>query len=268
MESRNKEHPYCSRICCQEAIKNAIKIKENSPQSEVYILYRDIRTYGLNELYYKKARELGIIFINYDEECLPEVTLDGENVFVSVRDALLRRDLILNPDLLVLSAGITAEPGNENLSKFLKVPLNEDKFFLEAHVKLRPVEFATDGVFLAGLAHSPLTIEEAIVQARAAAGKASIILSKEGIEAGGKVAEVNERNCVGCGVCESVCAYGAIKLEEKKIFGELKKVSSVNPSLCKGCGACAGGCRSNAIDISGFSNEEIVDAIDAILEPI
>ena len=268
VESRNKEHPYCSRICCQEAIKNAIKIKENSPQSEVYILYRDIRTYGLNELYYKKARELGIIFINYDEDCLPEVTLDGENVFVSVRDALLRRDLILNPDLLVLSAGITAEPGNENLSKFLKVPLNEDKFFLEAHVKLRPVEFATDGVFLAGLAHSPLTIEESIVQARAAAGKASIILSKEGIEAGGKVAEVNERNCVGCGVCESVCAYGAVKLEEKKIFGELKKVSSVNPSLCKGCGACAGGCRSNAIDISGFSNEEIVDAIDAILEPI
>lgn len=268
VESRNEEHPYCSRMCCQEAIKNSIKIKEMSPKSEVYILYRDIRTYGLNELYYKKARELGVIFINYDEDYMPEVTLDEGNVLVNVRDTLLRRDLVLKADLLVLSVGITAEPGNKDLSKFLKIPLNEDNFFLEAHVKLRPVEFATDGVFLAGLAHSPIGIEEAIIQARAAAGKASIILSKEGIEAGGIVAEVNERNCVGCGVCESVCAYSAIKLEEKKIFGEIRKVSFVNPSLCKGCGACVAGCRSNAIDLLGFTNEEIVDAVDSILEPV
>ncbi len=267
VESRNEEHPYCSRICCQEAVKNSIKIKEISPQTEVFILYRDVRTYGLSELYYKKARELGVIFINYDEAAPPEVEVQEENVFVSVFDALLRREVVLKPDLLVLSVGISADEGNDVLSKFLKVPLNEDKFFLEAHVKLRPVEFATDGIFLAGLAHSPLPIEEAIVQARAAAGKASIVLSKEGIEAGGKVASVNERNCVGCGVCEAICSYSAIKIEEKKVLGIIKRVASVNSSLCKGCGACAGGCKSSAIDILGFTNEEIADAIDALLEP-
>jgi heterodisulfide reductase subunit A len=187
---------------------------------------------------------------------------------VRAHDQVLHRDLIFHPDLLVLGVGISPQADNETLAKLLKVPLTQDHFFLEAHVKLRPVEFATDGVFLAGMAHSPRSIEESIVQAQAAAGRAAVILAKEGIEAGGKVATVIERNCAGCGVCESVCAYSAVQVVEKKVLGQMKRVAEVNATLCKGCGACSGGCRSNAIDLEGFTNEEIVDAVEAMLQPI
>lgn len=268
VESRDEKHPYCSRICCQEAVKNALKIKETSPSTEVYILNRDVRTYGYHELLYRKAREHGIVFIRFDKERKPEVFMDNGNVCLEVYDSLIQREIELKPDLLVLSTGITANPGNFDLAKFLKVPLTQDGFFLEAHAKLRPVDFATDGIFLAGLAHSPRNIEETIVQAQAAAGKACIILAKEGIEAGGKVAFVNEKNCSGCGTCEEVCAYSAVEVKIKKVLGHEKRVAEVNSSLCKGCGSCTAGCRSSAIDIEGFTNEEISDAVDALLEPI
>jgi len=267
VESRDETHPYCSRICCQEAIKNSIRLKEGSPQTEVYVLYRDMRAYGMRELSYQRARELGVIFLPYDPERKPEVTANGR-LTVRAHDRVLHRDLIFHPDLLVLSTGISPQADNETLAKLLKVPLTQDRFFLEAHVKLRPVEFATDGVFLAGMAHSPRSIEESIVQAQAAAGRAAVILAKEGIEAGGKVATVIERNCAGCGVCESVCAYSAVQVVEKKVLGQMKRVAEVNTTLCKGCGACSGGCRSNAIDLEGFTNEQIVDAVEALLQPI
>jgi heterodisulfide reductase subunit A len=268
VESRDEKHPYCSRICCQEAVKNALKIKEISPSTEVYVLNRDIRTYGYHELLYRKAREKGVVFIRFEKERKPEVFMDNGNVCLEVFDSAIQRVIELKPDLLVLSTGITANPGNFDLAKFLKVPLTQDGFFLEAHAKLRPVDFATDGIFLAGLAHSPRNIEETIVQAGAAAGKACIILAKDFIEAGGKVAFVNERNCSGCGTCEEVCAYSAVELKIKKVMGHEKRVAEVNATLCKGCGSCTAGCRSSAIDIDGFTNEEICDAVDALLEPI
>jgi len=265
VESRDEDHPYCSRVCCQEALRNSLKIKELSPETEVLVLYRDIRSYGLNEAYYTKAREAGVLFLNYREEAKPEVYQEG-TLRVRLQEGILNRFIDLPADYVVLSVGISPNPENEKLARLFKVPLNQDGFFLEAHAKLRPVEFATDGVFLAGLAHSPRLVEESIAQAKAAAGKAAILLSKEGIEAGGKIAKVNERVCVGCGLCELVCAYGAIKVVEKKVLGQLKKVAEVNPSLCKGCGACAGGCRSNAIDLEGFSNEQLSEALEAMLE--
>jgi len=189
-------------------------------------------------------------------------------VAVNVFDSLLQREIELCPDMLVLSTGVSPNPDNEELAKFLKVPLTADKFFLEAHAKLRPVDFATDGIFLAGLAHSPRNIEETITQARAAAGKAAIILSKEGIEAGGKIAFVKTINCSGCGSCEQVCPYTAIALKNPPNSSPLKRVAEVNASLCKGCGSCASACRSNAIDVEGFSNDEISQAVDALLEPM
>ncbi|MGB9552791.1 MAG: 4Fe-4S dicluster domain-containing protein, partial [bacterium] len=265
VESRDNDHPYCSRVCCQEALRNSLKIKELSPNTEVIVLYRDIRSYGLNELYYTQAREAGVLFLNYREEAPPEVYKNG-TLRVRVQEGILNRVIDLPADYVVLSVGIRPNPENERLAKLFKVPLTQDGFFLEAHAKLRPVEFATDGVFLAGLAHSPRLVEESIAQAKAAAGKAAILLSKEGIEAGGKIAKVNERICVGCGLCELICTYGAIKVVEKKVLGQLKKVAEVNPSLCKGCGACAGGCRPNAIDLEGFSNAQISEALEAMLE--
>ncbi len=263
--SRNEEHPWCSRICCQEALKNALKFKEKNPQGSVYILFRDIRTYGFSERLYSEARSKGIVFIRYSEERPPQVIKRDGKIEVKIYDRLLKEDVILSPDLLILSAGVVPDrENNERLSKLLKVPINEDGFFLEAHMKLRPVDFATDGIFLAGLAHSPKNIRESISQANAAVSRALTVLTKDSIETSGIVASVNELKCVGCGICVSVCPYSALDLEKKKVLGREKEVSSVNPALCKGCGACAAACRMNAIDLQGFTNEEVLSEIEAL----
>ena len=252
--SRNDEHPYCSKMCCAEAIKNALKAKEMYPELEITILFRDIRTYGFKESYYREAREKGVIFIQYDEKNPPEVTPSKNKLNIKVKTPK-NEDYIINSALLVLSAGIYANrEENEELAKMLKVPLNEDNFFLEAHVKLRPVDFATEGVFVAGLAHCPKTIEDSISQANAAVSRACTILSKEEIEAEGKTARINMARCIGCGMCVENCAYNAIELIEDRRFG---RVASINQALCKGCGACSGNCRCAAIDILGFTGEEI-----------
>jgi heterodisulfide reductase subunit A len=245
-------------MCCAEAIKNAIKAKEANPSLEIVILFRDIRTYGFKELYYRKARALGIVFIRYDEKNLPEVTSEGESLKIEVINPKMGK-IVINSDLLVLSAGIVAlGEENEELAKNLKVPLNEDHFFLEAHVKLRPVDFATEGVFVAGLAHCPKTIEDSISQANAAVSRACTILSKDEVEAEGKVASVDMARCSGCGMCIENCAYNAIELIEDRRFG---LVASINKALCKGCGACSGNCRCSAIDIAGFTSEQIFEMI-------
>ncbi|MHA1707008.1 MAG: FAD-dependent oxidoreductase [Promethearchaeota archaeon] len=251
--SRNEEHPYCSKMCCAEAIKNALKAKELNPDLQVVILYRDIRTYGFKEIYYRKARENGVLFLRYDEKDPPVVSSEENKLKVEVKTPKLGK-VLLDADLLVLSAGIVASEENEELAKMLKVPLNEDNFFLEAHVKLRPVDFATEGVFVAGLAHAPKTIEDSIAQANAAVSRACTILSKDYIEAEGKVAVVNPARCSGCGMCVENCAYNAIELIEDRRFGI---VASINQALCKGCGACSGNCRCSAIDIMGFSAMQI-----------
>jgi len=259
--SRNGDHPYCSRVCCSEAVKNALKLKSLSPETTVYILYRDIRTYGFKEDYYEKAREEGVIFIRYEPEREPRLERVEAGLGVAVYEPILRDELLIHTDLLVLSAGIVAGSKNEQLSKMLKVPLNEDGFFLEAHMKLRPVDFATEGIFLAGLAHSPKSIDESISQAHAAVARALTYLSKTHLETIGTVSEVDEKKCIGCGLCESICPYKAIEILTKRTIVGEKLVAQVNKALCKGCGACVASCRSGSIDLKGFTTEEIVSQI-------
>ncbi|HEB10299.1 MAG TPA: CoB--CoM heterodisulfide reductase iron-sulfur subunit A family protein [Spirochaetales bacterium] len=265
--SRNGQYPYCSRVCCSQAIKNALKLKEINPEVNVYMLYRDIRTYGLKELYYKKAREKGVIFIRYEEGEEPQIEAQNSKseqqasngeVLVKAYDPILQRNLVINADLVVLSSAIRARKENKILSQMLKVPLNADGFFLEAHVKLRPVDFATDGIFVCGLAHYPKDVSETICQAKAASARAVTILRKDEIEAEGRVSQIRKERCSGCGLCIEICPYTAIELEE----GE--RVAIVNEALCKGCGACAASCRSAAIDLKGFKDEQILAALSVV----
>ncbi len=256
--SRDDDHPYCSRICCGTAVKNALHLKELNPKVRVYVLCRDVRVYGLNERWYRKAREKGVVFVRYDEASKPTATNKNGRLVVETKDSILARSLALDADLLVLSTGIEPNEDNRQLSQLLKVPLDADGFFLEAHVKLRPVDFATEGVFVCGLAHYPKDISESIAQARAAASRAATVLSKSEIEAEGKVAAVDTSRCSGCGECVEVCAYKAIELDV------VRRVAVVNEATCKGCGTCAATCRAGAIDLKGFRNEQILLAVDAI----
>ena len=258
--SRTKERPYCSKVCCSQAVKNALKIKELNPSSNVYILYKDLRTYSFKEEFYQKAREVGVIFLRYPEEKEPEAIIEDGRIKVKVFDPVLNGELIIKPTLLVLSAGIVSQEGNNELAKMLKIPLNEDDFFLEAHVKLRPVEFATDGIFVAGLAHSPKPVEESISQALAAAGKAAVPLSKGLVSIEPIVSSVDEDKCIGCGLCESLCAFSAIRLVSKE---GVNKAETIVAS-CKGCGLCAANCPEQAISMGHFRDEEIVAQIRAL----
>jgi len=259
--SRNDERPYCSRICCSEAIKNSLKLKAMAPEINVYVLYRDIRTYGFKEDYYEKAREAGVIFIRYDLEREPRLERDQNGLRVVVWEPILRDELAIETDLLVLSPAIVPSTDNESLAKMLKVPLNEDGFFLEAHMKLRPVDFATEGIFLAGLCHSPKGIDESLSQAKAASARALTYLSKTKLETIGTVSWVDERKCVGCGLCEDLCPYRAIEIVLRRTVVGEKKVAQINAALCKGCGVCAASCRSGSIDLKGFTTEAVVAQI-------
>ncbi|UCD26090.1 MAG: CoB--CoM heterodisulfide reductase iron-sulfur subunit A family protein, partial [Candidatus Bathyarchaeota archaeon] len=262
--SRCDERPYCSRMCCGEAVKNALKIKEKDPNANVYILYRDIRTYGLKEEHYEKAREAGIIFIRYDEENKPKVqkiSSDGNKVLqVSFFEPTIQEEIAIDANMVVLSVAVIPPKDNETLAKMLKVPINEDGFFLEAHVKLRPVDFATEGIFVCGMAHSPKSMEESISQAKAAVSRACTVLTKDTIEAEGVIATVNPNRCTACELCILVCAYNAIEIEETRTG----KRAKVNSALCKGCGACAATCRCSAIDIKGFTDRQIDSIISAV----
>jgi heterodisulfide reductase subunit A len=271
--SRTKERPYCSKVCCSQAVKNALKIKELNPFSNVYVLYKDLRTYSFKEEFYQKARDVGVTFLRYSDEREPEVaevadtSATDEKIKITVFDPLLGEELIIMSDLLVLSVGILPEEGTEELAKMLKVPLNEDGFFLEAHVKLRPVEFASEGIFVAGLAHSPKPIEESISQALVAAGKAAITLSKGFLSVEPIVSTVDEEKCIGCGLCESLCAFGAIRVAEVADTSATKdgtnKAETIAAS-CKGCGLCAANCPQHAISMGHFRDEEITAQIRAL----
>ncbi|MEO0129373.1 MAG: CoB--CoM heterodisulfide reductase iron-sulfur subunit A family protein [candidate division WOR-3 bacterium] len=258
--SRDQERNYCSRICCSQAIKNALFIKEKNPESEVIIFYKDIRTYGLSEIYYQKARDLGVVFIRYDNEFKPEVIPNNGKLLIRSREPILNEIVEIPADLLVLSTGILPDKTNRKIAQLLKVPLNEDGFFLEAHMKLRPVDFATDGIFICGMAHSPKTIDESIAQALAASARAGIILSKNKIEVLPIVAEVDDEKCIGCGICEKLCAYQAHELKKK----EKGFRSEVISAYCKGCGSCAASCPQRAITMKHFTNEQIMAMVEAI----
>ena len=253
--SRIPERPYCSRYCCSEAMKNALKLKEMDPAREVTVIYRDIRTFGLKEDYYKKARELNVRFIRYDEERKPEVIQQGDKLSIRVFDPIMNGPVEFKTDLLALSVGTVPNPENVAIGNMLKVPTNQDGFFLEAHVKLRPVDFATDGVFMCGMAHAPKLSEDAIVQANAAVSRAGTILTKDFIEAEGKTAFVNKERCSACGLCEENCPFGAIRVNV------VEGCAEVNAILCKGCGVCTASCRMNAVDLNGFTNEEELEQI-------
>ncbi len=263
--SREADRPYCSRICCTEAVKNALAIKELNPETDVCVLYRDIRTYGMREEYYRQAREKGVVFIRFAPETKPDVRVVDGRPIVTVNDPILGRAMVLQPDVLVLSSGIVPQSGSEELAQMLKVPLNSDGFFLEAHMKLRPVDFATDGVFMAGLCHFPKFIDEATSQAQAAASRAATILSRDTLDAEATVANVDPAKCSACHMCEGLCAYHAI---EVKVVNERtgKQAAVVNEAMCKGCGACAANCRSLAIDIRGFQSDNISREIAALLD--
>ncbi|MCK4758355.1 MAG: CoB--CoM heterodisulfide reductase iron-sulfur subunit A family protein, partial [Thermoplasmata archaeon] len=251
--SRDEERPYCSRVCCGVAIRNALEIKKKNPETEIFMLYRDIRTYGFKEGYFMEAAEKGIIFIRYDDDNMPLVEKADGTLEVKINDPILERQLLLRPDALILSAGILPQDGNEILSQMLKLPITKDGFFLEAHMKLRPVDFANEGVYLCGMAHSPMYIEEAVAQASAAAARASTVLSKKTLESEAVISQVDESLCAGCGLCVQACPFSAIELEDE--------VAHVNPAICKGCGLCAATCRSGAIQQKGFKDQQMLTMI-------
>ena len=263
--SRDEERAYCSRVCCSEAVKNALKIKELAPETNVYILFRDVRTYGFREKYYTEARQKDIIFMRYDESRKPEVTQNGDGVQVEVFDQTLRTSIEIPADLVVLSVGIVADEENDVLAKFLKVPLNKDKFFLEAHMKLRPVDFATDGVYLCGLAHSAKAIDESIIQAQATASRAATILANDTIALEATISEVLDEFCDGCAYCVEPCPYQAITLIEYMREGAVKKTVEVNEKACKGCGCCMATCPKKGILVKGFTLEQIGAQVNAAL---
>ncbi|WP_003543550.1 NAD(P)-binding protein [Desulfotomaculum nigrificans] len=257
--SREPDRPYCSRVCCTHAIKNALKIKELNPAANVFILYRDIRTYGFKEEYYTEARRKGVIFVRYSVDDKPQVTANGNKVTVTITDHVLQRPIKIDADILALATGIQPRPDTERLSQLFKVPLNADGFFLEAHMKLRPVDFAADGLYLCGLAHGPKNITETIAQANAAAVRAVTLLSKGQLESLGITAEVDTELCKGCGICVEACAYGARVLDERR------GVALVREVLCQGCGACVAACPSGATQQRGFEKQQLLAMMDAAL---
>lgn len=265
--SREEPRLYCSRVCCSQAVQNAIRLKAQYPRVNVHVLYRDMRTYGMREQYYAQARDQGVMFTRFDLNDRPEVTWNGRATApaVVIKDPVLGLKTALKADLLVLSTGMVADiEANDALAKQLKVPLNQDGFFLEAHVKLRPVEFATDGVYVAGLAHGPKSSDESIAQALAAASRACVLLSRRELEAHGTIGDVDPERCMACGLCEKICAFGAITLEIQRIGRSDRLLAKINPALCKGCGACSAGCRCGAITMRGFTDEQIAAEISAL----
>ncbi|MBW1753130.1 MAG: CoB--CoM heterodisulfide reductase iron-sulfur subunit A family protein, partial [Deltaproteobacteria bacterium] len=261
--SREPDRPYCSKICCTTSVQQAIALKTEKPDLKVYILYRDLRTYGQREELYRKARELGVLFFRYTVEEKPVVeqtTVDAkEKLQITVRDHVLGQPVRFQVDYLNLATAIIPK-NSEELAQLFKVPLSEDKFFLEAHMKLRPVDFATDGVFVCGLAHYPKPIEESIAQAQAAAARAANVLAQEFVEVEPIVSEVNQDLCIGCGLCEASCSFGAIHLV--KVEGQGYRAENISAS-CKACGVCAAACPQQAIDMIHFRDRQIVAAICA-----
>jgi len=259
--ARCAERPYCSRICCTTAIKNALEIKDRCPGAEVYILYRDAETQGTRyEAYYGQAREAGIQFIRYDTDRPPEVL--GERVMVY--DEMLGAKLSIPCDMVVLSTPLIAAEGAHELAQMLKVPLDEHGFFMEAHVKLRPLDFATDGIYVAGTARWPSHLEETITQAYGVAARAATVLAKEHVTSSGIVARVNEHLCRGCGRCAEICEFGAPSLE---VSSSGVKVAHVNAVMCKGCGVCASVCPTGAMQARHFTEEQVTAMVRAALEP-
>jgi heterodisulfide reductase subunit A len=261
--SREPRRPYCSRVCCTHSVQSAIKLKELNPEMDVYILNRDLRTYGEREDLYKRAREMGVVFIRFTLDAKPVVTKEGAGLFVTVIDPILQRPLKIPADYLVLASGI--EPhGNKELVEFFKCGQNEDGFLNEAHPKLRPVDMSIDGLFLAGLCNYPKPVDEAIAQAKAAVSRANVILSRDAMQLGAIKSYVTDK-CDGCAMCLDVCPYMALKIETREVNGETKKHIVADNALCKGCGLCAATCSKGGIYVQGFTLDQLKAQVDAAL---
>jgi heterodisulfide reductase subunit A len=260
---RQEDRDYCARVCCSHAIKNALKLKEINSEMDIYIFFRDIRAYGFAEDYYREASEKDVKFIRYEPDDRPRVeAAEAESrpvLRVTLPDYILGKKLSIDADYLALAAAVIPPAGNREIAQLFKVSLGPDEFFKEAHVKLRPVEFGTEGVYLCGLAHYPKHIPEAINQAYGAASRALTLLSHDIVTVSGSVCEVKENDCVSCGACITVCTYGAIEFRET-LQG---RKAWVNPVLCKGDGLCSAKCPTNAIFLKHFTDEDLLSQIDA-----
>jgi heterodisulfide reductase subunit A2 len=262
--SRCEERPYCSRVCCAHTVKKAIELKEMDPDKQVYVLYRDIRTYGLNEIGYHKARQLGVIFMQYDPEHKPEVYRENAKIVILAKDHVLRQPVAIYADYLVLAAAI--EPaGTAGLSKLFKFSVDEDGFVNEAHPKLRPVDMSVEGLFVAGLCHYPKPLDEAIAQARAAVSRASVLLAKTEMKLDPIKSFVTEQ-CDGCALCVDVCPYNAISLVEYQGDSGMLKRIETDTALCKGCGICAATCPKGGVQVHGFTMDQLMAQVEALIK--
>ena len=260
--SRCPENPNCSRICCQSAIKNALRLLDLNPRIQIYVLYRDMRTYAFQEDYYRRARERGVLFFRYDEQEKPVVQADGGRVGVTFTDPILGRGMKLSADCLALSTGLIAdEEGAEDLAVVFRLPRTGDGYFLEDHVKLRPVDLPVPGFFVAGTAHAPKTIRESIAQAQAAAGRAQTLLAKNVINLGAAVARVEAKKCAACLVCVRACPFDVP-------FINAEGYSEIDPAKCQGCGVCAAECPAKAIQLMQYEDDHIMAKLDGLLERV
>jgi len=258
--SREPDRPYCSRVCCTHTIVSALELKKQNPDMQIYIMYRDMRTYGEREQLLTEARSKGIIFFRYDPEHKPKVLAGKDSLEIEIIDTILNRPVTIKAELLTLATAIVP-PQNDRLATFFKIPVNADGFFIEAHAKLRPVEFATEGVFLCGLSHYPKSVDESVAQSLAAASRAGCLIAAGKVFAAGTVAHVNPVFCSSCGVCIEICPFSApLFVEEGPFTGKAR----INPVLCKGCGLCVASCRSGAINLKGFGTDQIMSMINEI----
>jgi heterodisulfide reductase subunit A2 len=259
VDQRDEKRPYCSRVCCTTAVKNATLLKKRFPSARVAVLYRDMRTYGFKEKAYREARELGVLFVRYEPDAPPTLVRNGV-LEITMREPTLNRDLVMKPNLLVLAAPVVSRGDRQDISELLKAPLNADGFFLEAHMKLRPVDFASEGLFICGAAHAPKLLGETISQAYAAAGRAATVLSQKEMSVSAQIAHVDPNKCVACMTCVHVCPYGA------PMVGRNNK-AEIQTAVCMGCGSCTSECPACAVSLGHYLDTQILAAVDSLLAP-
>jgi heterodisulfide reductase subunit A-like polyferredoxin len=263
---------FCGRICCSSALKNALALKRLDPAAQITILFREMRSYGFKERLHTQARDSGVAFVHYDDSSRPEVRTveaseSGDSALeIRVWEEVLGRELTLQPDMLVLSNPVVPAPAAQEMNERLKVQLDGNGFFLEAHAKLRPIDFASDGLFMAGLAHYPKFLDESIVQAQAAAARAATLLAHDTITTGGKVASIDSSLCVACLTCVRACAYGVPRIDgELTGVGGIEGAAKIEPALCQGCGICAAACPAGAIELMHYTDAQVMSKVDALM---